>query len=186
MSAPTSPVCSPSPSYHRISPAIFRARSEPRNRNTGLSCSYQIPLDKISGDPPLESRTVSSYSHVQSAPLEPSKISLEWRESFCHANVHTLPLPPLSSTSSTSHLSGATNSLSPAPISSLVLRSENSGAKQSSPVRSQWQKGKLIGRGTFGSVYVGSNRYAMLNMLADFRINYKFLNNFLSFFLLCQ
>ena len=27
------------------------------------------------------------------------------------------------------------------------------------PVKNQWQKGKLIGRGTFGSVYVGFNRY---------------------------
>ncbi|KAL6545501.1 hypothetical protein OROGR_009375 [Orobanche gracilis] len=26
------------------------------------------------------------------------------------------------------------------------------------PIRSQWQKGKLIGRGAFGSVYVDSNR----------------------------
>ncbi|XP_047951506.1 mitogen-activated protein kinase kinase kinase 5-like [Salvia hispanica] len=145
-SAPTSPVCSPSPYCHRIPPAIFRARSEPRNPhsngNTGLSCSYQMPFDKISGSsvevPPLITR---SHSHVESAAeaglTEASKISLEWRESFCHANVHTLPLPPGTPLSSTSHLSGA---------------------KQPSPIRSQWQKGKLIGRGTFGSVYVGSNR----------------------------
>ncbi|XP_042062125.1 mitogen-activated protein kinase kinase kinase 5-like isoform X1 [Salvia splendens] len=177
MSAPTSPVCSPSPSYHRVPPAIFRARSEPRNPhcngNTGLSCSYQMPLDKISGasaeDPPLITQTVSSHSHVESAPgaglPEPFKITLDWRESFSHANVHTLPLPPgadmptpLSSSSSTSHLSGATNFFSPATIPTLVARSEHPGAKQSSPIRSQWQKGKLIGRGTFGSVYVGSNR----------------------------
>jgi hypothetical protein len=26
-------------------------------------------------------------------------------------------------------------------------------------MKSHWQKGKLIGRGTFGSVYVASNRY---------------------------
>ncbi|KAG6424044.1 hypothetical protein SASPL_114455 [Salvia splendens] len=159
-SAPTSPVCSP-----WISPGIFRARSEPRNPhsngNTGLSCSYQMPWDKISGlsveVPPLITRHVES-AH-EAGFTEPSKISLEWRESFCHANVHTLPLPPGADMptplSSTSPLSGA---LSPAPISSLVVRSEHPGLKQFSPIRSQWQKGKLIGRGTFGSVYVGSNR----------------------------
>ncbi|KAL1563241.1 mitogen-activated protein kinase kinase kinase [Salvia divinorum] len=185
MSAPTSPVSSPSASYYKIPLGIIRARSEPKiphsNGNTGLSCSnYQVPLDRISGlsveDPPVITRTLlSSHSHVETALEvglpEPSKISLEWRESFSHANVHTLPLPPgahiptplSSSSSSASHHSGATKS-------TLVARSEHPGFKQTStisqvvgkpepmPIRSQWQKGKLIGRGTFGSVYVGSNR----------------------------
>lgn len=58
-------------------------------------------------------------------------------------SVHPLPLPP-----------GATVHSPPAAatFSHAVAKSE------SLPMNSQWQKGKLIGRGTFGSVYVATNR----------------------------
>ncbi|XP_031109782.1 mitogen-activated protein kinase kinase kinase 5-like [Ipomoea triloba] len=56
-------------------------------------------------------------------------------------NVHPLPLPPGAALSQPS---------SPAfPISSKA---------DQMPLKGQWQKGKLIGRGTFGSVYIASNR----------------------------
>ncbi|KAH6761762.1 mitogen-activated protein kinase kinase kinase 5 [Perilla frutescens var. hirtella] len=139
-------------------------------------------------DSPLTSRTVSSPFHAEILPEPvlpvPSKISLEIavarRENTAQTNVHTLPLPPGadmsslptpgSSNSSTSDLSGATMSFPPTPISTRVARPELPGVKQASPIsqavgkpepipiRSQWQKGKLIGKGTFGSVYVASNR----------------------------
>nr|GEU46608.1 mitogen-activated protein kinase kinase kinase YODA-like [Tanacetum cinerariifolium] len=44
----------------------------------------------------------------------------------------------------------------PLPPQALISDKPNSVPKK--PRQSRWQKGKLIGRGTFGSVYVGSNR----------------------------
>lgn len=58
-------------------------------------------------------------------------------------NVHPLPLPP--------GAAALSQPSSPAfPISSKA---------DQMPLKGQWQKGKLIGRGTFGSVYIASNRY---------------------------
>ncbi|KAK4741812.1 hypothetical protein SAY87_025400 [Trapa incisa] len=62
------------------------------------------------------------------------------RESNSETSVHPLPLPPVAPI--LSHV----NSSSHAPIKSEAFL-----------LKSQWQKGKLIGRGTFGSVYVASN-----------------------------
>lgn len=153
-----------------------------------------MPSDKIAllvDDSPHTSPTVSSSIHV------PSKISFETpvmrRESNAEANVHTLPLPPrtdmsslptpVSSNFATSDLSGATMSLPPTLISTLAARPEPPEVKKASaisqvvlkpeevPMRSQWQKGKLIGRGTFGSVYVASNKYARMVVNSNFNIN---------------
>ncbi|CAN0864244.1 Mitogen-activated protein kinase kinase kinase 5 [Linum grandiflorum] len=66
-----------------------------------------------------------------------------------NVEVHKLPLPP-----------GA-NLISPTSLSTPPLIPPVVAAKQepvSVPMKSQWQKGKLIGRGTFGSVYVATNR----------------------------
>ncbi|CAN1190921.1 Mitogen-activated protein kinase kinase kinase 5 [Linum perenne] len=64
-----------------------------------------------------------------------------------NGEVHKLPLPP-----------GA-NLISPTSLSTPPLIPPVVPAKQESvPMKSQWQKGKLIGRGTFGSVYVATNR----------------------------
>ncbi|KAK6923008.1 Protein kinase domain [Dillenia turbinata] len=63
------------------------------------------------------------------------------RESNGNAVVHPLPLPP-----------GAAMSMQSAPSPQVVAKTEIL------PMKNQWQKGKLIGRGTFGSVYVGTNR----------------------------
>lgn len=66
---------------------------------------------------------------------------------------HRLPLPPvtISNTSPFSHPNSAATSPS-------VPRSPARAENPSSPV-SRWKKGKLLGRGTFGHVYVGFNRY---------------------------
>uniref|UniRef100_A0A1J3IAX9 mitogen-activated protein kinase kinase kinase n=1 Tax=Noccaea caerulescens TaxID=107243 RepID=A0A1J3IAX9_NOCCA len=57
-----------------------------------------------------------------------------------NSNVHPLPLPP-----------GAACPSSSVPCPQAPLKVD------SFPMNSQWKKGKLIGRGTFGSVYVASN-----------------------------
>ncbi|XP_062098855.1 mitogen-activated protein kinase kinase kinase 5-like isoform X2 [Humulus lupulus] len=59
-------------------------------------------------------------------------------QSNSHPNAHPLPLPP-----------GATLSSQP------VTLHRNTDV---SSMKGQWQKGKLIGRGTFGSVYMAMNR----------------------------
>ncbi|CAN6874402.1 unnamed protein product [Brassica oleracea] len=61
------------------------------------------------------------------------------------SNVHPLPLPPGAACPSPSAAA------SPVPYPQATLKQE------SFPMNSQWKKGKLIGRGTFGSVYVASN-----------------------------
>ncbi|XWS33652.1 hypothetical protein CRYUN_Cryun22dG0100800 [Craigia yunnanensis] len=73
------------------------------------------------------------------------KLSLEISSSRPESNgpiyVHPLPLPP-----------GAAMASPSASISQVTTKPEPL------PMNCQWQKGKLIGRGTFGSVYVASNR----------------------------
>ncbi|XP_052152053.1 mitogen-activated protein kinase kinase kinase YODA-like [Oryza glaberrima] len=64
---------------------------------------------------------------------------------------HKLPLPPLSISHSSFH---PNNSTPTSPIS--VPRSPGRTENPPSP-GSRWKKGKLIGRGTFGHVYVGFN-----------------------------
>ncbi|GFY93883.1 mitogen-activated protein kinase kinase kinase 5 [Actinidia rufa] len=67
--------------------------------------------------------------------------SFGYESSNGQANVHPLPLPR-----------GATSPSQPTSISQITAKPDLM------PIISQWQKGKLIGRGTFGSVYVASNR----------------------------
>lgn len=66
-----------------------------------------------------------------------------------NSNVHPLPLPP----------GAACPSSVPCPQAPLKV--------DSFPMNSQWKKGKLIGRGTFGSVYVASNRYYFLTLYSQ-------------------
>jgi len=61
-----------------------------------------------------------------------------------HVDAHRLPLPPRAS--------------SPAQLSVLHQSSTIHNASENIPsVKGQWQKGKLIGRGTFGSVFHATN-----------------------------
>lgn len=97
--------------------------------------------------------------------------------------VHPLPLPPAISmpafptplspnptptpTPSRPDLSGASLPSQSTPVALHLAKTDFSpspispaGSKpELIPIKSKWQKGKLIGRGTFGSVYVASNRY---------------------------
>lgn len=65
---------------------------------------------------------------------------------------HRLPVPPLSLSVSSPFSPPSTS----APVSPSILRSP--GRAESSAVFSQkWKKGRLLGRGTFGEVYLGFN-----------------------------
>jgi len=166
-SAPTSPFTSP-------------VRSPPRTSNTADMLPYYRMIAKanqvwsapematldIPGLPPPAFMDITAFS-TDSSPLQsppnlspqrsarsptgpPSpliaKLSIEsspaWRESNANFEVHPLPLPPGASVPSPSV---------PVPLALSKL--------ESTSMKSHWQKGKLIGRGTFGSVYVASNRY---------------------------
>ncbi|XP_038882841.1 mitogen-activated protein kinase kinase kinase 5 isoform X2 [Benincasa hispida] len=108
------------------------------------------------------------------------------REGSGHVSVHPLPLPPgpgvpMPSASIPTMPSPSTSMplpSTPVPSPSIPMPSASSSmalpstpmASPSTPItqastktesismKNQWQKGKLIGRGTFGSVYVASNR----------------------------
>lgn len=93
-------------------------------------------------------KSPQQHGRTMSGPPSPihSKLSLELsmvrRESCAPpVSVHPLPLPP-----------GAALPSPPAVGTFSHVRSE------SLPMKNQWKKGKLIGRGTFGSVYVATNR----------------------------
>ncbi|XP_047315771.1 mitogen-activated protein kinase kinase kinase 3-like [Impatiens glandulifera] len=66
---------------------------------------------------------------------------------------HPLPLPPSSPTRSPSPLSNIRTSPSPSPSSP----SPSPVIDTSHPTTSNWKKGRLLGRGTFGQVYLGFN-----------------------------
>ncbi|KAM7278017.1 hypothetical protein ACFE04_005151 [Oxalis oulophora] len=71
--------------------------------------------------------------------------SVDWQDKSSFANAHPLPLPPRGLPHNQSCM--------PSPLPSPAVE-----RPILSPVRGQWKKGKLIGRGTFGSVYVATNR----------------------------
>ncbi|XP_041001115.1 mitogen-activated protein kinase kinase kinase 5-like isoform X2 [Juglans microcarpa x Juglans regia] len=165
-SAPTSPFSSPAlspqrrsaadafPYYYYMVPTGNQAWSAPE-----MPTSEMIP-----GLPPPAFFDYSAFScntsphhsparsHLQnpkspSGPASPlhSKLSHDTSiarfDTDCPVNVHPLPLPP-----------GAAMPSPSAPIPQAIAKSEFV------PMKSQWKKGKLIGRGTFGSVYVATNR----------------------------
>ncbi|XP_038885756.1 mitogen-activated protein kinase kinase kinase 5-like isoform X2 [Benincasa hispida] len=73
--------------------------------------------------------------------------SIDRAESHGHVNAHPLPLPPPLV---------APSQASPQSIPSSVHHVIEK--PYTSSMKGQWQKGKLIGRGTFGSVYLATNR----------------------------
>nr|XP_043630617.1 mitogen-activated protein kinase kinase kinase 3 [Erigeron canadensis] len=70
---------------------------------------------------------------------------------------HPLPLPPSSPTSPSTPLSGTRICSSPSRPSA-VSNAKNVGVAENSNYQlSKWKKGRLLGRGTFGHVYLGFN-----------------------------
>lgn len=139
-SAPTSPFSSPKFSPHRSSAGDLVGRRTPSG-NQVWSAPEMPTYDVFSNESsPINSPTGRSpcrniRSPPGSSPLHP-RLSVT-------SEVHPLPLPPGASLPSPS-LPSAQPVLAPKP--------------ESQPIKGQWQKGKLIGRGTFGSVYVATNR----------------------------
>lgn len=168
-SAPTSPFTSPVRSPQRRSVGEMFQYKVP-NGNQGWSAPEMPTLD-IPGLPPPaffdytvfsaesspfhspRSRSPRRNAISPSGPSSPMHSKLSHESTVC-IQVHPLPLPP-----------GA-GVLSPsASIPQVPSKPEPL------PMNSQWQKGKLIGRGTFGSVYVASNRYTSSEYLyASFSI----------------
>ena len=80
------------------------------------------------------------------SPLHPKLhvLSLDSPTGRQEGECHPLPLPPGSPTS---------------PSSSLPSTRANGITEHTTGNLSKWKKGKLLGRGTFGHVYLGFNRY---------------------------
>ncbi|KAL2522839.1 mitogen-activated protein kinase kinase kinase 5 [Forsythia ovata] len=164
-------------------PSVFQAWSAAEvphsDANVGLGFSYQIPPKKTaSNDESSPIHSPRASSHRRTRATRP----LSWHESNAQATVHPLPLPPgaalpseatpMSPVPSKTEFPGSPMPSQPTPISPLAPKSDFPGAtmpSQPTPIypvpvkpelipKGQWQKGKLIGRGTFGSVYVASNR----------------------------
>ncbi|XWS41950.1 hypothetical protein CRYUN_Cryun17cG0126300 [Craigia yunnanensis] len=164
-SAPTSPFSSPAViSPHRMSTGdMFPHYIVPTGKQ--VWSAPEMPTLDVSGLPPPAFYDYTAFStditplhsppnrsprrnnRSQSGPPSPihQKLSLEISSSRPESNgpiyVHPLPLPP-----------GAAMASPSASIPQVTTKPEPL------PMNCQWQKGKLIGRGTFGSVYVASNR----------------------------
>ncbi|XP_024974916.1 mitogen-activated protein kinase kinase kinase 5-like [Cynara cardunculus var. scolymus] len=127
----------------------------PPDMPPGVANHYQTVLDRsihgCDGSPvhSPQKRTNIRSQMSSNSPLQKSlsaEIPMSRRDSNAQMTVgivHPLPLPP-----------GA--AVPPPSSPPLITNKPDLIAK--TPRHSQWQKGKLIGRGTFGSVYVGANR----------------------------
>ncbi|CAL4971889.1 unnamed protein product [Urochloa decumbens] len=109
----------------------------PSPRMTSPGPSSRVHSESVS---PLHPRAGGA------APESPTSRHAEGKKK----QTHRLPLPPLSISNSSTFL--ANNSTPTSPISRSPGRTENPPSPGS-----RWKKGKLIGRGTFGHVYVGFN-----------------------------
>ncbi|KAL6652238.1 hypothetical protein ACP70R_011163 [Stipagrostis hirtigluma subsp. patula] len=111
-----------------------------------------IPSPRMTSPGPssrVHSGSVSPL-HPRSGGMAPESPT-SWHDDGKKKQTHKLPLPPLSISNSSFF---PNNSTPTSPIS--VPRSPGKTENTPSPA-SRWKKGKLIGRGTFGHVYVGFN-----------------------------
>lgn len=166
-SAPASPFSSPTFIPHRPSAGDLLPHINPMGNQ--VWSAPEMPTSDM--DPGLPPPAFSDYSIVSNdnspihspsnrspcrnpssppgstSPLH-TKLSIEAstarREGNGYVEFHPLPLPPGASLSQ------------PSPNYRCALLTPK---PESQPVKGQWKKGKLIGRGTFGSVYVATNRY---------------------------
>ncbi|XP_061352812.1 mitogen-activated protein kinase kinase kinase 5 [Gastrolobium bilobum] len=163
-SASSSPFASPSISpqrkrngdfvpYYYVTPGGKQCWSAPEmsTSEAGLPPPAFFDLSTLgtnASPPPHQSPQVRGpQGHLRSSSGPPStihtllslEISTARRESNAPVSVHPLPLPP--------------GAALPSPSAAATL-----SHAVALPMKSQWKKGKLIGRGTFGSVYVATNR----------------------------
>lgn len=100
--------------------------------------------DLIGNGPGLKPKNHSETSSPLHSRMSPES-SPAWHGSNGTVAVHPLPLPP-----------GAAVPSQQTFVHQAALKSEVSS------IKSQWQKGKLIGSGTFGNVFVATNRYVFI------------------------
>lgn len=154
ISAPTSPYSSPT----RYVPNIFESSNN--HPKVHVWSAPEMPAWEITSlpdkaaytyyDSPLQSPNLSPPNNAMNQSMTalsvhdklPTEIPTIRREN----NVHPLPLPPGTPPP------GATVTTMPVPVSHVARKQEPI------PISSHWCKGKLLGRGTFGSVYCASNR----------------------------
>lgn len=151
-SAPSSGFTSPVPSPKRFSTqdlfhsALHQASSSPseaysfqlsptRVINSADHSPLSSPVLPSSANRVRNNRSGAVHSHHKSLP----ESSLGWNEAN-NNNVHPLPLPP-----------GVPRQ------SELCTIHSNMDKPCVSPTKGQWLKGKLLGRGTYGSVYEATN-----------------------------
>lgn len=160
----SSPSLSPSPGHnasdtftsHHLSPSAFQNWSAPELPSSDMILGHEHPYhlhEKTANNADSSSlhnqkmnfgpNAISPHGAVSPLHRIPPDTSTTRRDSSNQTNVHPLPLPPTASTASQS------------------LPSPKVSAKPGK-TKSHWNKGKLIGRGTFGSVYVGSDRLVVL------------------------
>lgn len=119
------------------------------------------PVARSSLHNPKSPNGVSLYLQHRSLP----QTIVERPESNYHVTAHPLPLPPGAAVAS------------PSATTHHIL--ENPYVPS---MKGQWQKGKLIGRGTFGSVYLATNMYASISKLSpDLHVVLLKLKSFLYF-----
>ncbi|RZB57386.1 Mitogen-activated protein kinase kinase kinase 5 isoform B [Glycine soja] len=134
-STPEMPTCDAGllpPAFFDLSALSTETSLSPNSHQSPQRKSPQKHTRTFSGPPspihPMLSLEIPTVRHENNAPP---------------VAVHPLPLPPRA---------GLTSPPAAATFSHAMVKSE------SLPMKSQWKKGKLIGRGTFGSVYVATNR----------------------------
>ncbi|XP_022772825.1 mitogen-activated protein kinase kinase kinase 5-like isoform X2 [Durio zibethinus] len=158
-SAPTTAFSSPSVSPQRSKAVdVFSSSSSGPQELRGLidiyvpdlgrSAAYTSPVKTVHSpdhSPPHSPRLnkISVAPHHK-LPMESHK---EWLENNTQVNAHPLPLPPGALLSSQSPLP------LPSPVSNYIIEKPIATS-----MINQWQKGRLLGRGTYGSVYEATNR----------------------------
>ncbi|XP_057726819.1 mitogen-activated protein kinase kinase kinase 5-like [Arachis stenosperma] len=135
--------------YHYVAPKGNQFWSAPEITNSESSIH---PIFDLSGSGPETSpKGRPQLLHVKSSSGPPSPLHGGMMNETASArraegnsvSVHRLPLPPMPNSPT---------------LTAATTYSHAAGRSESLPMKSQWKKGKLIGRGTFGSVYVGTNR----------------------------
>lgn len=138
------------------SDTILFAPTSPTKHLTGPDCSEIYR--SIGKTPGLRRKNYSESTSPLHSRTSPQRSST-WHGNSTVA-VHPLPLPP-----------GAVMPSQQAFIHQTASKPEVSSMK------SQWQKGKLIGSGTFGNVYVATNRYGCVFLVSFFVLFIYFFEN---------
>lgn len=142
-----------SPFVAPYSPAVWSAPEFPSKDMPGHSAQapselvFSAPDRSLLHSPNL--KNPGSKSKNPSGPPSPlhsqyGETATAWRDSSAGVTVHPLPLPP-----------GVVMPMQPPSSHQNGLKNE------AAPMTNHWQKGKLIGSGTFGNVYVATNRYVL-------------------------